>query len=446
VTSLDSPYFEWIVIILGLLGSAFFSGAETALTALSETKARQLIDEKKRGARALQKYWLEKPNHVLTTILVGNNIVNLFMASYITVLTHRYVGETSIAIATGVTTLGILIFGEITPKTFAKVHAHKIAPIALVILTPLYIVCWRLGVVWVLTNISRVIVKALGGEMTRSGPFVTEDDIAYMIVSGKEAGVIEEDEGEMLESVMEFGDTIAREVMIPRTNIHGLSVDSSFDDVVKTLTEHGHSRLPVYEESIDNVTGFFHAKDLFPLMPVAPEQFKLVDHLRQAFFVPEAMKINELLKEFQERKTHMAIVVDENGGTAGVISLEDILEELVGEIRDEHDENEEEEPTIQKVSESHLVADGGAYIDELADLLDMEFAEDAPYDTVGGFFQHQYGKIPQLGSEFEFEGWQFVVQDADEKRVITLDIHRLDTEADGEEEGIVQTLKDAVGL
>jgi CBS domain containing-hemolysin-like protein len=443
---LDSPYLELIVIFLGLLGSAFFSGAETALTALSETKARQIIDEKNRGARALQKYWLEKPNHVLTTILVGNNIVNLFMASYITVLTHRYVGETSIAIATGITTLGILIFGEITPKTFAKVHADKIAPIALVMLTPLYIVCWRLGVVWILTNISRMLVKALGGEMTRSGPFVTEDDIAYMIVSGKEAGVIEEDEGEMLESVMEFGDTIAREVMIPRTNIHGLAVGSSFDDVVKTLTEHGHSRLPVYEESIDNVTGFFHAKDLFPLMPVEPDQFKLGAHLRQAFFVPEAMKINELLKEFQERKTHMAIVVDENGGTAGVISLEDILEELVGEIRDEHDENEEEEPTIQRISENHLVADGGAYIDELADILDIEFPEDAPYDTVGGFFQHQYGKIPQLGSEFEFEGWQFVVQDADEKRVITLDIHRLSSETGTDEEGIVQTLKDAVGL
>lgn len=444
---MDSPYLEWVIIILGLLGSAFFSGAETALTALSETKARQLIDEKVRGARALQKYWLEKPNHVLTTILVGNNIVNLFMASYVTVLTHQYVGEASIAIATGVTTLGILIFGEITPKTFAKVHAEKIAPWALVVLTPLYLICWRLGLVWLLTNISRMVVKALGGEMTRSGPFVTEDDIAYMIVSGKEAGVIEEDEGEMLESVMEFGDTIAREVMIPRTNIHGVPITASFDDVIKVLTEFGHSRLPVYEDSIDNVSGFFHAKDLFPLMPVVPVEFKLADHLRQAFFVPEAMKINELLKEFQERKTHMAIVVDENGGTAGVISLEDILEELVGEIQDEHDENEEEEPTIQKISDTHLVADGGAYIDELADLLDMEFPEDAPYDTVGGFFQHQYGKIPQVGSEFEFEGWQFVVQDADEKRVITLDINRVlgDHEAD-EEEGIVQTLKDAVGL
>lgn len=444
--SLDGPYFESFVIILGLLSSAFFSGAETALTALSETKARQLIDEKKRGARALQKYWLEKPNHVLTTILVGNNIVNIFMASYVTVLTHRYVGETSITIATGLTTLGILVFGEITPKTFAKVHADKIAPMALVLLTPLYLLCWRLGVVWILTNISRSIVKALGGKLTRSGPFVTEDDIAYMIVSGKEAGVIEEDEGEMLESVMEFGDTIAREVMIPRTNIHGLPMNASFDDVVKMLTEHGHSRLPVYEESVDNVTGFFHAKDLFPLMPVAPEEFKLADHLRQAFFVPEAMKINALLKEFQERKTHMAIVVDENGGTAGVVSLEDILEELVGEIRDEHDENEEEEPTIQKISENHLVADGGAYIDELADILDVEFPEDAPYDTVGGFFQHQYGKIPQQGSEFEFEGWQFVVQDADEKRIITVDIHRLESDKEADEDSIVQTLKDAVGL
>ena len=157
---MDSPYLEWVIIILGLLGSAFFSGAETALTALSETKARQLIDEKVRGARALQKYWLEKPNHVLTTILVGNNIVNLFMASYVTVLTHQYVGEASIAIATGVTTLGILIFGEITPKTFAKVHAEKIAPWALVVLTPLYLICWRLGLVWLLTNISRIVVKA----------------------------------------------------------------------------------------------------------------------------------------------------------------------------------------------------------------------------------------------------------------------------------------------
>ena len=283
--------------------------------------------------------------------------------------------------------------------------------------------------------------------MTRSGPFVTEDDIAYMIVSGKEAGVIEEDEGEMLESVMEFGDTIAREVMIPRTNIHGVPITASFDDVIKVLTEFGHSRLPVYEDSIDNVSGFFHAKDLFPLMPVVPVEFKLADHLRQAFFVPEAMKINELAQRVSRTQTHMAIVVDENGGTAGVISLEDILEELVGEIQDEHDENEEEEPTIQKISDTHLVADGGAYIDELADLLDMEFPEDALHDTVGGFFQHQYGKSRKWGPNSNLRAGNSVVQDADEKRVITLDINRVlgDNEAD-EEEGIVQTLKDAVGL
>jgi len=444
---LDSPYFDWVILILGLIGSAFFSGAETALTALSETKARQIIDEKKIGAKAIEKYWLENPNRILTTILVGNNIVNLFMASYVTVLTQRYVGDNSVAIATGLTTLGILVFGEITPKTFAKVHSHKIAPIVLVALTPLYVLCWRFGVIWFLTKISRTIVKALGGEMSRTGPFMTEDDIAYMIRLGNKAGVIEQEEGEMLESVMEFGDTIAREVMIPRTNIHGLPLNSSFDDVVQILTEHGHSRLPVYEDNLDNITGFFHAKDLFALMPVKPDTFNLNDHLRQALFVPEGMKINELLKEFQTRKTHMAIVVDENGGTAGIACLEDLIEELVGEIRDEHDDDEEEEPGYQKVSETHLIADGGTDLDELADAIELEIPEDAPYDTVAGFFQHQYGKIPQIGSEFEFEGWQFVVQDADEKRVITVDIYQLPpAESEEEDEGIVQSLKDAVGL
>ena len=444
---MDSPYFDWVILILGLIGSAFFSGAETALTALSETKARQIIDEKKIGAKAIEKYWLENPNRILTTILVGNNIVNLFMASYVTVLTQRYVGDNSVAIATGLTTLGILVFGEITPKTFAKVHSHKIAPIVLVALTPLYVLCWRFGVIWFLTKISRTIVKALGGEMSRTGPFMTEDDIAYMIRLGNKAGVIEQEEGEMLESVMEFGDTIAREVMIPRTNIHGLPLNSSFDDVVQILTEHGHSRLPVYEDNLDNITGFFHAKDLFALMPVKPDTFNLNDHLRQALFVPEGMKINELLKEFQTRKTHMAIVVDENGGTAGIACLEDLIEELVGEIRDEHDDDEEEEPGYQKVSETHLIADGGTDLDELADAIELEIPEDAPYDTVAGFFQHQYGKIPQIGSEFEFEGWQFVVQDADEKRVITVDIYQLPpAESEEEDEGIVQSLKDAVGL
>ena len=283
--------------------------------------------------------------------------------------------------------------------------------------------------------------------MSRTGPFMTEDDIAYMIRLGNKAGVIEQEEGEMLESVMEFGDTIAREVMIPRTNIHGLPLDSTFDDVVQILTEHGHSRLPVYEDSLDNITGFFHAKDLFALMPVKPDTFVLSEHLRQALFVPEGMKINELLKEFQTRKTHMAIVVDENGGTAGIACLEDLIEELVGEIRDEHDDDEEEEPGFQKVSETHLIADGGTDLDELADAIELEIPEDAPYDTVAGFFQHQYGKIPQIGSEIEFEGWQFVVQDADEKRVITVDIYQVaKPDNEEEEEGLVQSLKDAVGL
>jgi CBS domain containing-hemolysin-like protein len=283
--------------------------------------------------------------------------------------------------------------------------------------------------------------------MSRAGPFVTEDDIAYMIRLGNQEGVIEQEEGEMLESVMEFGDTIAREVMIPRTNIHGLAIESSFDDVVQVLTEHGHSRLPVYEDSLDNITGFFHAKDLFALMPINPEKFSLSDHLRQALFVPEGMKINELLKEFQTRKTHMAIVVDENGGTSGIACLEDLLEELVGEIRDEHDDDEDEEPGYQKVSETHLIADGGTDLDELADAIKLEIPEDVPYDTVAGFFQHQYGKIPQIGSEFAFEGWQFVVQDADEKRVITVDIYQIPkSESEDDEEGLVQSLKDAVGL
>lgn len=400
-----------LIFVLCVFLLAFVSAAETALTSLSEAKTRQILETKKRRVKAL-KLWLNHPNRVLTTLLVGNNIAGSLSAAIATVLAGEMFDNFAIGIAAGVTTLVLLVFGEVTPKTFARHNAEAIAPLAMTLLMPFYWLFYPL--VFMLTWTAAIAVRLLGGRSSSKGPLATEEDITYMIRLGNKEGVLATAEGEMLESVIEFRDTLVKEAMVPRTRIYWLERAASLSEVRAQVLEHGHSRWPVYEDNWDNVVGIFNTKDL-----LLSEQ-DWTEQIRPALFVPEVMKLGELLKEFQRGKAHLAVVVDEYGGTAGIISLEDVLEEIVGEIRDEYDD--EEEHLFTRISENHYEANGHASIYDLGDALNLSFPEEEDYESLAGFLIATYGKMPPKGTDIDFQGWRFSIEKADEKKITRVKI------------------------
>lgn len=402
--------------------SAFFSGLETALTSLSAARLSKIIDDKPVFRTALN-LWLRKPNEVLTSILVGNNIVNTLAAAVATVLAQSLFASYAISAATFFITLVLIIFGEVTPKTFARHNAEKIVPMGMILLLPFYVVLSP--VTWVMSNFSVKLVRFFGGEPTTNGLLATEDDIAYMIKIGNEEGVLQRGEGHLLQSVIEFRETVAKESMVPRTEIGSFDVNAPFHEVLSRVMNEGHTRWPVYENNIDNIVGIFHAKDLLRKVEsnFEPSLFSLREFLRPAKFVPDMMKIGSLLKEFQAGKAHLAIVVDEYGGTAGIISLEDVLEEIVGDIRDEYDD-EETERTVQQIDANNYMVDGKAKIFELGKVLDVSFPESDGFDSLGGFLITLHGRMPKVGNKIVFEDCTFVIKAADEKRIMQVHIHQ----------------------
>ena len=427
---------DLVLFVLCLVVSGFFSSSETALTALSDHRLRQMIEKRPKLKRTMQ-LWLDRPNRVLTTVLIGNNIVNTFTAAIATLVAQQVFENRGLSIAVGITTVALLVFGEITPKTFAKHNAEFLAPLAMRVLKPFYWMSFPAVVVF--TWMSKFIVRITGGQVTRTGPFVTEEDINFMIRMGAKEGVIEDEEQAIIANVFEFGDTIVKEVMISRTEIDAIAVDASIDEILAVVREHRHTRMPVYGESLDDVRGFFHTKDLFETFPDLDE-FELQSHIRPPVFVPELEKIAELLTTFQKTKTHLAVVVDEYGGTAGIVCLEDIIEELVGEIRDEHDDDSKD---IRKLSEDRYICEGKASIHELTELLEVDDASDGRYETVAGFIIATLAKMPKRGERLIFEGWAFTVLDVDARRVAKVGVER---RSYPEHSGAVEVVKEEPSL
>lgn len=401
--------------------SAFFSSLETAVTSLSGARLRKLMEENPSKVMALE-LWLRKPNYVLTTILVGNNVVNTLAASTATVLAQSIFESYAISAATFFITIILLIFGEVSPKTLARHNAEKIVPLSMTLLLPIYVLLWP--ITWFLSMLASRLVSMFGGSSSTMIPVTTKEDIAYMIRLGNEEGVFERADGHLLQSVIEFRETVAKESMVPRTDIGSFEVHASYEEVRERIIKEGHTRWPVYEGNIDNIIGIFHAKDLLRnLATNGPHNFSLRDFLRPAKFVPDMMKITTLLKEFQAGKAHLAVVVDEYGGTAGIISLEDVLEEIVGEIRDEYDD-EELERTIQQVDPNNFMVHGRANIFELGKRLSVVFPESDAFDSLGGFLVAFYGSVPKIGTKITFGDCVFTIKVADEKKVVLVHIHQ----------------------
>ncbi len=415
---MDSELSYVLVLFVCFLFSAIFSGAETSLTSIPEATFRKIVDEKKGFIKHYQ-LWLAKPNRVLTAIIIGNNLVNTLAAVVATLLAQKIFHEFVISISTTLTTLALLIFGEITPKTFARHNAQKVVSGLLILIYPIYFLLFP--VVFLLTHLATFLVKLFGGRTSREGPVATGEDIAYLIRLSHEEGVFKKEHGHMLERVISFTELSAREIMIPRPELCALDINCSYPQVLEAVAQHGYTRWPVYRDDIDQIEGILYVKDLINFAVAQKTNFSLVHHLRRAIFVPEAMKLDSILKEFQKQKLHMAIVVDEYGGTAGVITLEDILEEIVGEIRDEYDK-EEEENSLTKVGEDHFICEARISISDLKKQSGIELPNDESFDTLGGFLVSELGRIPKRGESVHFGVWVFRATEVDEKRIVRIEI------------------------
>lgn len=381
------------LFIVCLILSGFFSSSEVALISITKAKVRTLVNEGRKGAEALAKL-REYPEHILITILIGNNVVNVAAASIATAIAIERFGDAGVGIATGLVVILMLVFGEIGPKTYASRYTDRLAlftaPVILVLARALMPILWvydRLG--------ERFSLRTGVAE-----PSITEEEIKEWIDVGEEEGTIEEEERQMLYSVFKFGDTTAREIMTPRVDVVLIEDTSSLENAITLFNETGLSRIPVYHDQIDNIVGVLNIKDVFAA-EFSKKEATIREMMHDAYFIPESKMIDELLKEMQVRKVHMVIVLDEYGGFAGVVTVEDILEELVGEILDEFDE---EEPTIQKLGEGVYMVDAQVWVEHLNEELGTALPIGESYETVGGLLFTTLGHIPLRGEIVKLDG------------------------------------------
>lgn len=419
-----SFWLDYILMFLFLSLSAYFMSSETAITAVSKVRLRQLENEGDERARKLNSL-LKDSTRLLSTILLGNNIAQNALTAVLTAVTLRWLSNLdlnpgwAIPISTIISTFLILIFAEVTPKSYAFQRAEKVA---LFTATPLSILHKLFSpVAIVMTTVANLILKVFGLKLVNPEPFVTEEEIKTLVDIGEEEGIIEEEEREIIEGVFEFSETLAREVMVPRVDIVALDVNSTFEEAIDTINMSGHSRIPIYEETIDNIVGILYAKDLLKYFGLKnPPPLKAI--MRSPYYVPETKPIDELFREMRAQKIHMAIIIDEYGGTAGLVTIEDILEELVGEIMDEYDINEES--MVKEIAPDEIIVDGRMNLEELNEMLGVNLPAEET-DTIAGFVYDHISHIPKAGEEFEYDGVLIRVEEVRGRRITKLRIKKV---------------------
>jgi CBS domain containing-hemolysin-like protein len=375
---------EILLFVLCVILSAFFSSSEVALISITRAKARTLVNEGKPGSKAVAAL-KESPEHLLITILIGNNIVNVAAATLATSIAIKAFGDIGVGIATFFVVIVLLVFGEIGPKIYAArasdSFALTVAPVVLFlsrIFSPL---------IWLVEKVSPTF--GIGKEAGEAS--VTEEEIKEWIDVGKEDGTIEQGEQEMLYSVLEFADTTAREIMTPRVDVTLMEDTVTFEEAIRIFNETGFSRIPVYHDTIDNITGILNVKDVFSAMVSHRRDSTIKEVMYDPMFIPETKKIDDLLKELQVHRVQMAIVIDEYSSFVGIATVEDILEEIVGDIMDEFDK---EEPEIQNISEGVFVVDAQMWVEDINERMEIELPVDESYETVGGLIIDRLGHIP----------------------------------------------------
>ena len=404
-----SGVIQLIILIILILLSGFFSSAETALSTANRVKLRALEEEGNRLAKTANKV-LDNYSKMLSTILIGNNIVNLSASALATTLALRI--HLAVGIATGILTVVILLCGEIVPKTWARICSEKLALMysgliyrLMQLLTP---------VIFIIDKLANLFLRMLGIDPNQKANTMTENELKTYVDVSHEDGVIESEEKEMIYNVFDFSDSMARDIMIPRINMVTVSEDASYEDVLSVFRESMYTRLPVYKEEKDNIIGLINIKDF--ILNSDQSSFKVENILRDAHYTYEFKKVPDLMYEMREKTANVAFVLNEYGAAVGMITLEDVLEEIVGEIRDEYDEDEEE--FIQEQGENIYLVEGSMKLDDINDALDTQLnSED--YDSIGGIIIESLDRLPEDGEEVTLaNGITLKVQGIDQNRIV----------------------------
>jgi putative hemolysin len=419
---------ELLVIALLILLNGVFAASEMALVTVRRGRIAQLGEEGHRAARAVERLKNE-PGRFLAVIQIGITFLGFLASAFAAVSIvggleatlatwgplAEFAGGIALVIVTGVLTLFTIVFGELVPKQIGLAHAERVSLAVAWLIDGLGTVFGPIVAVltWITRHVSRLFRADVAADER-----ISADELRLIIEQGGEQGILEAEEEQMIHAVIELGERKAHEVMVPRVAIAALPQSATFEEAIDLVVQAGHSRIPVYRDSIDEIVGMLYAKDLLPyLKPDAAPRPPLRKLLRPPVLVPESMSIDDLLHELQRRKVHIAVVLDEYGGTAGVVTIEDLLEEIVGEIQDEYDV---EEPLVVRISDDEARIDGRLDVDELLELFDLEdvhLADDEEYDTVGGLLYHRVGGVPAPGDSIEVEGLRLTVESTDGRRV-----------------------------
>ena len=404
-----SDAIQLLILVVLLILSAFFSSAETALTTVNRIRMRSLAEDGNRKAATVLKI-LDEQDKMLSAILIGNNIVNLSSSSLATVLATRILGDAGAGIATGILTLCILVFGEISPKNLASVNSEKLSMLysgiiynLMRILTP---------VIFLINLLVRGFMWILHVDMDRKDDSYTEEELRVIMDVSHEEGVIESEERKMINNVFDFDDSCAKDIMVPRIDMQFIDVNATYEEVLDAVRTQMYTRMPVYEENTDNVIGILNIKDL--ILIGRKDNFRVRDYMREAYYTYEFKKTSELFLDMKNNSVPMAIVLDEYGATAGLVTLEDLIEEIVGEIRDEYDADELND--IQKISEREYSIDASIRLDDLNDARELDLQSE-DYDSLGGLIIGLLERLPEAGETVQDDTYTFTVESIDKNRI-----------------------------
>jgi magnesium and cobalt exporter, CNNM family len=404
-----------VILVVGLAVAAFAAAAETSLTSVSRIRMQSLAEEGNRRAQRVVRLHND-PNAYLSTILTLNTVALIVASTSTALLIDQYLHSVPQIVGTVVLSAIALMFCEIAPKSLALRFNERVAlfmgaPVAFLttVLRP---------IVGGLTGLSRLLVRAATRGRSVRGPFVTEEELKMLVYVGEQEGVVEREERQMIHGILEMTDKAVREVMVPRVDVVAADVsEASVADVIQLIMEYGYSRIPLYEETMDNVVGMVYAKDLLRYRVRTDDPRSLRELAREPYFTPEAKHVGELLREMRERKVHIAVVVDEHGGTAGIVTFEDLIEEIVGPIRDEYDMREQEE--VQIVSDNEVVMSARFALDDARDLLNLDIGE-SEADSIGGLVYERLGEIPKAGATLQLGNATLTVESVRGQRIQTV--------------------------
>ncbi|NME83904.1 hemolysin family protein [Clostridium sp. SM-530-WT-3G] len=408
---MDSSYTWQIIVLLILIAmSSFFSMSETALMSISKIRLRHMVEEGVPNAKLVEKL-LEDPNKLLGAILIGNNIVNIGASSLATIVATNIFGSGGVGIATGIMTILVLIFGEITPKSIAQQKSETVAlKVAKIIRIIVFVFRPFIGI---FTGISSLFIKILGGNPNATESFITEEELKTMVDVSEEEGVLENVEKEMIFNVFDFADQQVKDIMVQRVDIVSIDEEANYDELMEVIKSEQFSRIPVYNQTIDNIIGILNVKDL-AMVENPRENFDIKKYIREPYYTFEFKKIVELFKEMKKTRNHIAVVLDEYGGTVGIVTIEDLIEEIVGDIEDEYDEDK---PSVQVISDNEYIFDGSVRLHDISDIIGVNM-ESEEFDSVGGLMINELGRMPEKNEEVVIGNIRLIAEEVEKNRIL----------------------------